>query len=30
VVNKELRERQKSAAKPPAKNDSAEKEGNKI
>jgi hypothetical protein len=30
VVSKELRERQKSAAKPPAQNDSTKKEGNKI
>jgi hypothetical protein len=30
VVSKELRERQKSAAKPPAQNDSAKKEGNKT
>jgi hypothetical protein len=30
VVSKELRERQKSAAKPPAHNDSAKKAGNKI
>jgi hypothetical protein len=30
VVSKELRERQKSAAKPPAENDSAKKEGNKT
>jgi hypothetical protein len=30
VVSKELRERQKSAAKPPAQKDSAKKEGNKI
>ena len=30
VVSKELRERQKSVAKPPAQNDSAKKEGNKT